>query len=365
MSDLHDDDEMDDGVEPKPFWRRRKVQLIAAGAVLLIAWLWQGANQPPPKREQEKLNETFIGAVVPYQAPAAPPPVRVAAQPLAPPAPPVAPPAPPPAPPVEMRPAATNPLTAILPQTAVNRTPADPKPAEHRRAMLSYQVHIKEPTPGSAPATPQETGIAFKTASLPGAKASPAMDETLMLTPGLLPLVLDTAIDSNNPGSILAHLPGPVYSPKGVLLMEAETQVIGKYETMSNNGSKRLRVTSAYAHTPNGVWVPLADEAFSDGLGRSGLDGAVNMHVLERFGGAVLLNLVDTALGIVQAEVSKGGNTYLSLNGGGGVGSLAQSILQQTINMPPTFSKNQGEMVALFIDKPIDFSSSYRIRTAQ
>jgi hypothetical protein len=46
MSDLHDDDELDDGAEPKPLWRRRKVQLIAVGAVLLIAWLWQGANQP-------------------------------------------------------------------------------------------------------------------------------------------------------------------------------------------------------------------------------------------------------------------------------------------------------------------------------
>jgi type IV secretion system protein VirB10 len=108
--------------------------------------------------------------------------------------------------------------------------------------------------------------------------------------------------------------------------------------------------------------VPLAGEPFADELGRSGMPGAVDQHLVQRFGGAVLLNLTDAALGILQAEVSKGGNTYLSLNNGGGVSSLAQSVLQQTINMPPTFSKNQGETIALFIDQPIDFSGSYSIR---
>ncbi len=128
--------------------------------------------------------------------------------------------------------------------------------------------HSDGPKPAAAaPADPPQTGLAFQASSLPGVKASPAIDDTYQLMPGLLPCVLDTAIQSDLPGPLLCHLPGPVYSPKGVLLMEAETQVIGRYESMGKNGGSRLMAVSAYAHTPNGIWVPLAGNPMSDDLG--------------------------------------------------------------------------------------------------
>ena len=140
-------------------------------------------------------------------------------------------------------------------------------------------------------ADPPQTGLAFQASSLPGVKASPAIDDTYQLMPGLLPCVLDTAIQSDLPGPLLCHLPGPVYSPKGVLLMEAGTQVIGRYQSMGRNGGSRLMAVSTYAHTPNGIWVPLAGNPMADDLGRSGFAGAVDNHYLERFGGAVILSL--------------------------------------------------------------------------
>ena len=218
------------------------------------------------------------------------------------------------------------------------------------------------PSTASPPAAPAQTGLTFKASDLAGLKASPAIDDTYMLMPGLLPCVLDTAIQSDLPGPLLCHLPGPVYSPKGVLLMEAETQVIGRYESMKTNGGSRLMAVSTYAHTPNGIWVPLAGNPLSDDLGRTGLDGAVDNHYLQRFGGAVILTLTEGALGILQADISKGGNTYVSLNDGSGVGGLAQQILQSQINIAPTFSKHQGETIAIWLAEPIDFSDSYKIR---
>ena len=38
---------------------------------------------------------------------------------------------------------------------------------------------------------------------------------------------------------------------------------------------------STYAHTPNGIWVPLAGNPMADDLGRTGLDGAVDNHYLS------------------------------------------------------------------------------------
>ena len=191
-----------------------------------------------------------------------------------------------------------------------------PKPI--RPAMLSYVVpHTDGPKPATGGAgRPAADRPRVQSIDLPGLKASPAIDDTYQLMPGLLPCVLDTAIESDLPGPLLCHLPGPVYSPKGVLLMEAETQVIGRYELMDRNGGSRLMAVSTYAHTPNGIWVPLAGNPMSDDLGRTGLDGAVDNHYLQRFGGAVILTLTESGLGILQAEISKGGNTYVSLNDG-------------------------------------------------
>jgi type IV secretory pathway VirB10-like protein len=341
MSEFRADDawEEDEEPEPLPVWRRRKWLLVGLGIVVLLAFLFtRGKTQHA--QQAQKGEEPFIGVVVPYQPPKATPslaPVKVAAAAPAPPAMPV--------------------FRAQAPMGAM------PQPV--RPAMLSYVVpHTDPPKPAAAPSPreggdPPQTGLAFQASSLPGIKASPAIDDTYQLMPGLLPCVLDTAIESDLPGPLLCHLPGPVYSPKGVLLMEAGTQVVGRYQSMGRNGESRLMAVSTYAHTPNGIWVPLAGNPMADDLGRSGFAGAVDNHDLERFGSAVILSLTQSGLGILQAAVSKGGNTYISTDS---ANNLAEQILQSQINIAPTFSKHQGETIAIWLTTPIDFSDSYRIR---
>jgi type IV secretion system protein VirB10 len=345
MSEFRANDEWDEDEEPEllPLWKRRKWLLIGLGVLVLLAFLFT-RGKPQHAQEAQKADEPFIGVVVPYQpAKAAPSPAPVKAADAAP----AAPPAPP----------TMSALRGQLP--AANGPPVRP-------AMLSYVVpHSDGPKPAAAPPSPREggdppqTGLAFQASSLPGVKASPAIDDTYQLMPGLLPCVLDTAIESDLPGPLLCHLPGPVYSPKGVLLMEARTQVIGRYESMGKNGGSRLLAVSTYAHTPNGIWVPLAGNPMADDLGRTGFDGAVDNHYLERFGGAVILSLTESGLGIVQAAVSKGGNTYISTDS---ANNLAEQILQSQVNTAPTFSKHQGETIAIWLTEPIDFSDSYKIR---
>jgi type IV secretion system protein VirB10 len=343
VSEFHANDEWDKDEEPEPLpiWRRRKWLLIGLGAVVLLAFVFT-RGKPHNAPDAPKAPEAYIGVVVPYQAAkaetaASSPPTTTAA------------PTPVPAPP-------------IMPSLRAELHQASGPPV--RPAMLSYVVpHSDGPKPAAAaPADPPQTGLAFAASSLPGVKASPAIDDTYQLMPGLLPCVLDTAIESDLPGPLLCHLPGPVYSPKGVLLMEAETQVIGRYESMGKNGGKRLLAISTYAHTPNGIWVPLAGNPMADDLGRTGFDGAVDNHYFERFGGAVILSLTESGLGIVQAAVSKGGNTYISTDS---ANNLAQQILQSQINIAPTFSKHQGETIAIWLTTPIDFSDSYKLRQAR
>ena len=341
MSDFRADEEWEEDEEPEPLpiWRRRKWLLIGLGVFVLLAFLFtRGKPQHAP--DAAKGEAPYIGVVVPYQAanaeaPAISPSTATAAP-----------------TPVPVQP-------PIVPSFRVSPALANVAPV--RPAMLSYAVpHSDAPKPAAAqPADPPQTGLAFAASSLPGIKASPAIDDTYQLMPGLLPCVLDTAIESDLPGPLLCHLPGPVYSPKGVLLMETGTQIVGRYEKMGQNGSSRLLAVSTYAHTPNGIWVPLAGDPMADDLGRTGLPGGVDNHYLERFGGAVLLDLSQSGLGIVQAAVSKGGNTYISTNSSD---NLASQILQSQVNIAPTFSKHQGETIAIWLTTPIDFSDSYRLR---
>lgn len=360
------EDEDEEAARPTPLWRRPKFILVAAIGVVVIIYVFNRGQEPTKHANGQKATDTFIDEVVGYQPPAKITPSAHAEAASAP--------APAPAAPTPTVATAPSPPQPSVVTQDVPRPPAAPS----LRTMLPPQVFAQQTQtrtrmlvyavpPVAPPAAPQPdlaTGLDFKTSSIPGLKASASIDDTYQLMPGLLPLVLDTAINSDVPGPIMAHLPGPVYSPKGVLLMEAGTQIIGKYEAMGKGS--RLMAGSLYAHTPHGIWVPLTAQGMADELGRSGLPGNVDHHYLERFGFATLLTITDQASQIIQAEVSKGGNSYINLNGGGGgIGSLAQQILQAQINIPPTFTKNQGEMMALFLDQPIDFSASYRVHTVK
>jgi len=57
------------------------------------------------------------------------------------------------------------------------------------------------------------------------------------------------------------------------------------------------------------------------------------------------------ALGFVYAAQSNGQ-------------SVANTALENTINIPPTLTKNQGETVALIIAHDLDFSNVYQLRVS-
>ena len=206
-----------------------------------------------------------------------------------------------------------------------------------------------------------ETRVAFKGADLPGARAGKALDQTYMLMPGIHHCVLETAVQSDLPGPIQCHLRDDALSPTGVVLMEKGTIVTGEYKNNVQQGQSRLFTMAATAYTPNGVPVPL-DSPMADGLGRAGLDGEVNNHLWARFGGAVLLSLVDSGFSVLGSALSHGnGNTNLNFNSGS-MSNLSQDVLRNTVDIPPTITKHQGDDVTIFIRYPIDFSDAYQLR---
>jgi type IV secretion system protein VirB10 len=220
---------------------------------------------------------------------------------------------------------------------------------------------------GASPpaAQPQTTQVAFKPSTIAGGKAGPAMRLTYMMMPQSVPCALDGAMESTLAGSIFCHTTRDVLSPDHVLLMPAGTQVVGTYKSDVKTGQTRMFAFAGSAVTKEGIPVPL-DSQFADGMGRTGIPGEVDSHLLERFGASIAITAAQMATGIAQSTLSKGGNSYFSFSSGGGgngVGDLSTEILRRQADIPPTIYVPPGAEISVVVDHMIDFSDAIKVRT--
>jgi type IV secretion system protein VirB10 len=162
-------------------------------------------------------------------------------------------------------------------------------------------------------------------------------------------------MDTSTPGYVSCLIPRDVLSDNGaVVLMEKGTRVLGEYHSGIRQGQKRLFVLWTRAVTPAGVAITLASPA-ADALGRAGFDGDIDTHFWERFGGALLLSIVDD--GTSALAVNNGGSATVRLPS-----DAAGIALQNSINIPPSLRKPQGSEVSIFVAQDFDFSGVYGLK---
>lgn len=215
-----------------------------------------------------------------------------------------------------------------------------------------------------APEARNELASNLKPTAIEGVRAGRLLNRHLVVTQGTaIPCVLETAMSSDVAGFVSCVALRDVMSDSGqVVLMEKGTQIVGEYRGNVRRGSRRMFVLWTRAKTPTGVIVALASPA-TDALGRSGFDGELDNHFFERFGGALLLSIVNDAGQIAASRLSHAEIQVSSIqNSGQGAAAIAT---EQSINIPPTLYKNQGELVSVFVARDLDFSSVYRLRLVE
>jgi type IV secretion system protein VirB10 len=196
---------------------------------------------------------------------------------------------------------------------------------------------------------------------LEGVRASRLPNRNLLVAQGTpIPCVLETAMSSDVPGFVSCVVLRDVMSDSGnVVLMEKGTQIVGEYRANVRRGSQRLFVLWTRAKTPTGVIVALASPG-TDALGRAGFNGEIDTHFWQRFGGALLLSIVGDAAAIGRQQLQS--NDIQIVNAPGAMNTGAAVAVQNSIDIPPTLNKNQGELVNVFVARDLDFSSVYRLR---
>lgn len=192
------------------------------------------------------------------------------------------------------------------------------------------------------------------------ARASMLPNRNYLVTAGtLIPCILQTAMNSAQPGYTSCLIPRDVYSENGrVVLMEKGTKVLGEYHGGIQQGQNRLFVLWTRAVTPQGVRIDLASPG-SDALGRAGIAGSVDTFFWARFGSALLLSLVDDAAYIAGQAASSGNNNFNNTTRAPSEG--AGIALQNSINIRPVLKKNQGEEVGIFVAKDFNFADVYNL----
>jgi len=173
---------------------------------------------------------------------------------------------------------------------------------------------------------------------------------------------LQTRLDSTVPGMTACVITRNIYSDNGkVLLIERGSTVTGEYKANMRQGMARIFVLWNRIKTPNGVVIPL-DSPGTDQLGGGGVPGYIDNHFWQRFGGALMLSLVDDVARGLTSNTGSGVNSQFNFNStGDATQNMAAEALKYTINIPPTLYKNQGEQVGIYVARDLDFSSVYDV----
>lgn len=212
-----------------------------------------------------------------------------------------------------------------------------------------------EPGAGGA----DELGAHLQLTKLTGVSANLLHHQPYLLTTGnVVPCILQTAMDSTLPGLVTCIIPQDILGKTGLTLLDRGTRIVGEFQGGVKQGQSRVFVLWTRAETPQGVVINL-DSPASDPLGRSGLSGAVDNHFWARFGGALLLTVVDGAIKAGVAAASSSGTSNIQT---GDTESVLAETLRNSANIPPTIRKNQGELVSIFVARDLDFSSVYRVQ---
>jgi type IV secretion system protein VirB10 len=281
--------------------------------------------------------------------------------------------------PIEIAPEPPAPVQAAQAADSAPSTPppapADPPPEE--TPIFAYSSSSQMPDDGQrsedhhkdAPATEDEISIGgdlsgrLKPDIQEPSRATLLPHPDLVITQGtIIPCILQTAVDTNLPGYVKCVLPKDVRgATNNVVLLDRGTTVIGEIQRGLQQGDARVFVLWTRIETPDHALVSIASPG-ADELGRSGMPGTVDNHVWQRFGGAMLMSVLQGAFQAAgQYAASSGeGSGINSFQSNGG--QAVETTLRATINLPPTLKKNQGDAVSIFVARDLDFSDVYELR---
>lgn len=184
----------------------------------------------------------------------------------------------------------------------------------------------------------------------------------------IIPAVLNSEINTDNPGMVQAVVTHDVYNDnpghENEILIPSGSSLVGKYNNTVNFGQTRVQVQWTQVTLPTGTVLPIKGEGEAK-TGASGFHDGVNNHYLKIFGGVMLLTLMDT--GPMLATPS---SSTSQLSGGGVESTMGQSLgmnasqigmqySSNLMNLAPTLTIRNGYPFNVVIPSTVTFPNYY------
>ncbi len=96
---------------------------------------------------------------------------------------------------------------------------------------------------------------------------------------------------------------------------------------------------------------------------RPGLQAGLT-HFADRFMGAMMVGMIPDRHRpqVERLKVIKTIRPTIQLTVAGAFADIAREAFANSVNIPPTLYKNQGEIITLIVGQDLDFSSIYKLK---
>ena len=244
--------------------------------------------------------------------------------------------------------------------TTVTTTQAAPVETKEPNRKMTGSVLANVGGGSGTSTSPTEAPERQKPQVVPARMAAKRLDRTYLLKKGTnIPCTLNTKIVTTHAGMTRCITSKDIYSADGkIVLLERGSEIIGEQTTGMKQGQARVFVLWTQVETPNGVLLDI-DSPSADSLGASGQEAQVDTHFWKRFGGAIMLSMIDDFAAIAADRGSD--SRYRFDNTSDAAQEMAAIALENTINIPPTGYVNQGTLVNVMVAQDIDFADVYEL----
>lgn len=220
-----------------------------------------------------------------------------------------------------------------------------------------------EENPSNGSGANSRFGNQYQSTNFAPTQASQRTNLSLLLKQGtMIPCVLKTKIVSTYAGQTSCQVTKDVYSANGkTLLVERGSSVIGEQTVKVEQGQARVFVLWSKLDTPKGITLTL-DSGAVDNLGASGMPAKIDSHWWKRFGSAILLSVIEDGLQTVTNQSNSDQSGGISYNSSSNTTKeMAKLALENSINIPPTATVNQGTLLNIFVARDVDFRGVYEL----
>lgn len=183
-----------------------------------------------------------------------------------------------------------------------------------------------------------------------------------------VPCSLDRRFVSDLAGKLECTINSDIYSANGnVKLIERGTAAKLMYKAGSlKHGQGRVFVMAYKLRTRTEPFIdiPLIDTQAAGALGEAGADGWIDTHFSDRFLGAMMVGMIPDVAQAASgaAKGNKDNQTDYTANSRQAFADIAREAFANSVNIPPTLYKNQGEIITLIVGQDLDFSSIYKLK---